>query len=156
MLCGKCKKPLVCKYCGEVEYSRDEDIEDEHERRFYECRCDKFRSNECEECAKIKVYVNKDIMWYVKSIVEAILILIMTICLVGFVVGMIFVLIAIPMVWGKPLSYQPFPWLNCVMAWSICVGLVNLLFLFSLENDWRDHYEDRSMVFNIKEKRDGI
>jgi hypothetical protein len=146
MLCGKCKEPLLCKYCGETEHSRrDKDGP-------YVCICERFIYEDCQECAKVKEYVNKDAMWYIKSIFEAILILIGTVCFLGFVIGMIFVLIGIPMVWGKPLSYHPFPWLNMVLAVSICVGLVDILFLISFDSHWREEYEDHSMVFPIKEK----
>ena len=142
MLCGRCKKPLYCEYCGDIEYSQE--LHDRH----------KFIPSKC-ECEKIKRYVNKDEMWYIKSALEAIMIFIGVVCLLGSVIGFAFVLIAIPMVWGEPLSYQPFPWLNHVMAWSICVGLVNLLFMFSVDNEWRESYEDHSTVFNIREKRSG-
>ena len=60
----------------------------------------------------------KDAMWYFLSITEAIQIFIGLACFIGFVVGMIFVFIAIPMVWGKPLSYQPFPWLDNFTRYS--------------------------------------
>lgn len=152
MLCGRCEKPLLCRDCGEVEYSRDVDIEDERDRRFYECICKKFRQDKC-ECEKEIRYINKDAMWYIKSTLEAIMMFIGAVCFLGFVIGMVFVFIAIPMVWGKPISYQPFPWLNYVMSWSICVGFVNLLIIVSCDSRWREDYEDHSMVFPIEEKR---
>jgi len=84
----------------------------------------------------------KDFMYHFQSITEAIQIFIALVCFIGFVVGMLFVFIAIPMMWNKPMSYQPFPWLNYVLAWSICPGLVNFVFLISREKEWRRDYRD--------------
>lgn len=140
MLCGRCKKPILCICCGETEYSQE--VYDGH----------KFMPDKCQECAKIKRYVDKDKMWYVKTWVEIIQIFIFMVCLMGTVASFIILIVMFFMVVGKPLSYQPFPWLNNLMAWSVCVGLVNFLIMLSCDKNWRDDYEDHSMVFNIREK----
>jgi len=156
MLCGKCRKPLLCKYCGEPEFSQCIDAEHDFVPDEFmipdHCQCKKFRAADCEECSKIKEYINKDMMWNIKSTIEAIQIFIMMICLIGFVVGMIFVIIGIPMVWGKPLDYQVFPWVIYILGWCMPIGLVNLLFMFASDKDWRDNYEDHSWIRNIREK----
>ena len=139
MLCGRCKKPILCICCGETEYSQE--VYNGHN----------FMPDKC-ECEKIKRYVDKDKMWYIKTWVEAIQILIFMVCLIGTVVSFVFLLIAFPMVVGKPISYQPFPWLNTLMAWSVCAGLLNFLIMLSCDKEWRRDYEDHSMVFNIREK----
>jgi hypothetical protein len=92
-----------------------------------------------------KRYIDKDAMWYIKSIIEAIQVFIALICFIGFVVGMLFVFIAIFMVWNKPIGYQPFPWVQHVLAWCIPIGLVNILFMISSDSRWREGYEDHSM-----------
>jgi hypothetical protein len=140
MLCGRCKKPLLCKVCGETENSQTAPWNH------------KFDPEECEDCKDDPTYLKKDVMWYFKSITEAIQVFIGCICLIGFVVGMLLVLVSIPFVWGKPISYQPFPWLGVVMSWSISVGLVNGLFILSRDNRWREDYIDHSMIINIREK----
>lgn len=131
MLCGHCRKQILCIRCDETEYSQTAGTH-------------RFEPEKC-ECERVDRYENKDAMWYIKSAYEAILIFIGCICLIGFVLGMIFVLALIPMVWGKPISYHPFPWLGAVMAWSICVGLVDILFMASWNYDygerWRDDYK---------------
>ncbi len=139
MLCGKCKRPILCKCCGETEYS--DFVYDGHN----------FVEDDCQHCKENPTYIDKDFKWHFKTITEIIQILIACMCLIGFVVGMIFLCITIPIVWGKPISYQPFPWLGHIMAWSIGVGFINGLFLISLDKDWRENYIDRSMVFNIKD-----
>jgi hypothetical protein len=139
MLCGKCKNPILCRCCGETEYS--DLVFDGH----------KFKPDDCEYCKENPTYINKDFMWHFKAITEAIQIFIGLICAIGFVGGMIFVIIAIPMVLGKPISYQPFPWLGGVMAYSISIGLINGLFIIARDNRWREDYIDRSTVDNIRE-----
>jgi len=84
----------------------------------------------------------KDFMWYFQSITEAIQIFIALICFIGFVVGFTIVLVMIPFVWGKPIDYQPLPWLNYLLAWSICPGLLNMVFLMSRDKEWRRDYRD--------------
>ena len=142
MLCGYCGKQIICLYCDETEYSPAA------------AGGHRFEPEKC-ECEKVDRYINKDAMWYIKSTYEAILIFIGTICFIGFVVGMIFVLISIPMVWGKPISYHPFPWLNYVMAWSICLGLVDMLFLLSCDKEWRDDYKEYIEEFETEIRQKG-
>jgi len=139
MLCGKCNKPILCKCCGETEYS--DYVDDGH----------KFIPSDCNFCKENPTYIDKDIMWYVKSIIEAFLILILIVCLIGFVAGVISIIIAIPLTWGKPLSYYPYPWLNNVMVWSVCIGFVNFLIMVSCDKEWREDYIDHSSVRNIEE-----
>lgn len=91
----------------------------------------------------------KDFMWYAKSTTEAIMLGIGLVCFLGFIVGMIFVFIGIPMVWNKPISYQPFPWLNYLLAWSICPGLVNLLIILSCDKEWRQDYRNEEDAENF-------
>ena len=69
----------------------------------------------------------KNTMWYIKSTCEIAMIFIFIICLIGFISSW-FV-----MIWNKVLS-------NNIMGWSVCVGLVNLLFLISCDKDWRQDY----------------
>ncbi len=159
MLCGKCRTPLLCKRCNEPEYSQRIDVERDFTPEELEfmipdnCQCERFRPEDCEICSKIKEYVGLDAMWYIKSTFEAIIIFIMCICFIGFAVGMIFVFIGIPTVWGKPLDYQVFPWVNYVLGFSIPVGLVSMLFMASWDGSWRDSYEDHSWIRNIKEEK---
>jgi len=139
MLCGRCKKQILCKCCGETEYSQH--VDDGHDFVPDECHCEKFKPDDCQECAKVKRYVNKDITWHIKTWVEAIQIFILMVCLIGFV-GTFVIMWAYP----KPL-------VQLVMALSFCIGLLNFLIMLSSDKDWRDDYEDRSMVFNIREKK---
>ena len=75
----------------------------------------------------------KDIMWYVKSTIDVIVILIFIICLIGFVSSW-FVLI-----WYKDVA-------NIIMAWSLSIGFVNFLFLVSCDKEWRQDYKDTENV----------
>jgi hypothetical protein len=84
----------------------------------------------------------KNTIWYAKSTIEAIMIGIACICLLGLIVGVIFMAISFPMILGKPISYHPFPWLNDLMGWSVCIGFINFLFMISWEKDWRRDYRD--------------
>lgn len=142
MLCGKCKKPLLCKHCGETEYSQH--VDDGQDCIYDACRCERFRYDDCKECAKITTYVGIDARWYIKSTIEVIQIGIFVICLIGFVVGFI------------AMWFNQKPWVSNTMGWSMGVGVVNVLFMVSADSRWRDDYEDRSMVFPIREKRNGI
>lgn len=152
MLCGRCKKPILCISCGETEYSQH--VDDGHDFVPDECHCEKFKPDDCQECAKVKRYVDKDKMWYIKTWVETIQISIFMVCLIGTVISFIVLIVAFPIVWGKPISYQPIPWLNNLMGWSVCVGLVNFLLMLSCDKNWRDDYEDHSMIFNIRETKE--
>jgi len=129
MLCGKCNKPILCKCCGETEYS--DDVRDGH----------KFIPSDCQFCKENPTYIDKDIMWYVKSIIEAFQILILIICLIVFFASWWFVL----MCNNKLVS-------NNMMGWSVCVGLVNFLIMVSCDKEWREDYIDHSSVRNISEE----
>lgn len=69
----------------------------------------------------------KDIEWYVKSIFEAFMIFLMCACLIGFIVSLFLY------GWNKEIA-------NIVMGWSVCVGIVNFLFLASWDGGWREDY----------------
>jgi len=88
------------------------------------------------------IHKQKDIMWYIKSVLEAIMIFVFIVCLIGFVATLIIMVVGIPMVWGKPISYHPFPWFNQLAGWSICIGLINLVVMISYERYWRRDYRD--------------
>jgi len=117
---------MLCICCGETEYSQE--VYNGHE--FMPDRC---------ECEKIKIYVNKDRMWYTKTWVEAIQVLIFMVCLIGFIVSW-FVLI-----WDNEIA-------STIMGFSVGIGAFNFLAMLSANSRWREDYEDHSMVFNIKEK----
>ncbi len=84
----------------------------------------------------------KDTIYHIKTVIEIIHILIALICVIGFVGGFIIVLVFIPMIWGKPIGYQPLPWLNYVMGWSMGIGLSNFLIMLSCDKEWRRDYRD--------------
>jgi len=131
MLCGKCKRPLICEYCLETEFSPNAEEYGKH----------KFVPTKC-ECEKEIKYINLDAMWYIRSFFDVVMILIFLICLIGFIASW-FVLI-----WNKEIA-------NIMMGCSFCVGLVNILFLVSSNDGWRVFYEDDHMVFDIKEEGEG-
>ena len=135
MLCARCKQPIPCKSCGSTEYSQYEDIDDS-------CICDRFRPDKCEHCEKIPIYINKDIMWYIKSTIEVIQILVFLACLIGFISSW-FVLI-----WNKEIA-------NLMIGFSIPIGLVNALFIATSDSRWRESYEDFSIEDYIREKKHG-
>ena len=138
MICGRCGKQILCEECGDTENSQETPW------------CHKFKPAKC-ECEKTPRYINKDWKWKVKSIFEVIVILIAVICFFGFVAGMICVVVLIPFVWGTS-TINPYPWLNHLLAWSICVGLFNLLIILSCDKEWRREYEDHSWPERIREK----
>ncbi len=88
------------------------------------------------------VLKQKDTMWHIKTWIEVIQIFIFMVCLIGFVGSFIIMLVSIPVIWEKPISYQPLPWLNCVMAWSMGIGLPNFLCMLSCDKEWRRDYRD--------------
>ena len=139
MICGYCGKEILCIRCDETEYSQAAG-----DHRFEPEKCD---------CRKVNRYINKDAMWYIKSIYETILIGISCICFIGFVVGMIFVIISIPMIWNKPISYHPYPWLLGLMSWSIGIGLANMLFMLCFDKRWRDDYKEHIDEFKSDRKK---
>jgi len=61
----------------------------------------------------------KNIMWYIKSALEIIQIFIFIICFIGFIFTFI-------TMWFCQES-----WVNGIMAWSVGIGFINLLFLVS-------------------------
>ena len=132
MLCGRCKEPLICRDCDGTELQCSQEIYGKH----------KFRSKECEYCKENPIYIDKDAMWYIKSTLDAIMILIFLSCLIGFILSLLVFF------WNKEVS-------NLMMGFSVCIGLVNILFMISVDDRWREDYIDRSMVFPIKEKING-
>ena len=119
MLCRKCNNPLICGCCGETEYS--DYVKDGH----------KFRPDDCQYCKENPTYINKDFMWYAKSALEAVLILIASVCLIGFVISLFMMLFDSKTAAG-------------VMGVSFSVGAINMLFMVSCDKDWRVWYEDHS------------
>lgn len=83
---------------------------------------------------KEPIYIGKDFMWYAKSILEAIMIFIFIVCLIGFIISII------------SLCFCQKPWVNILMGWSFGIGFVNSLFIISSEKDWRVWYEDRGCL----------
>ena len=74
--------------------------------------------------------INKDIMWYVKSIIEAIMLFIFMACLIGFIASLVI------------MFFCQKEWVNILMGCSVCIGVVNSLFLFSCDKEWRRDYRD--------------
>jgi len=75
------------------------------------------------------VFKQKDFMWYLKSIIETTMVVIFMSCLIGFFVSWII------MIWDKNMA-------NNIMGFSVCIGLVNFLFILSFDKDWRTEYQD--------------
>jgi hypothetical protein len=136
MLCGRCKKPIICEDClvTEQECLQEQDKYHKH----------KFTPTEC-ECESIPRYIGQDIMWNIKSVFEAIIIFIFVACFLGFIISF-FTLWFIPS-WLENVH-------NTVFAISVCVGVVDIFFMAAWESDWREDYRDRSTITNIREKID--
>ena len=77
------------------------------------------------------IFKKKDIMWYIRTITEAVMIFIFGACLIGFITSW-FV-----MIWNKELS-------NFIMCYSVVLGLVNFAFILSTDKEWRRDYRDES------------
>ena len=139
MICGRCGKQILCKVCGDTENSQETPW------------CHDFKPDDC-ECEKIPRYIGIDWKWKVKSICEVIMIAIFMACLAGFLISFVSMIILLPKVIGTSIHENLYPWLNNLMGWSICVGLVNFLFMISCDKDWRRDYEDHSWAERIREK----
>lgn len=72
--------------------------------------------------------IDKDFMYYVKSITEVVMILLFIICLIVFIVSWIV------FIWNKEVA-------NIMMGWSMGIGFVNLLSTISWDSRWREDYE---------------
>jgi len=79
----------------------------------------------------------KDIMWYIKSTCEIIMMVIFIICLIGFVSSFC-VSLFYHMITNNTMKIA-----HIIMAWSICVGLFNFTILISCDKDWRRDYRDK-------------
>ena len=91
------------------------------------------------------IHKQKDLMWYIKSVTEAIQIFVFLICAIGFIITFLIMLCTLPEVWGKPISYNPDSVIGDIMGWCVGIGLVNFLFLISRDKDWRRDYRDNDM-----------
>ena len=134
MLCGRCGKPITCEQCCVTEqecYDDSETFGGKH----------KFEPTEC-ECESIPRYIDKDIMWNVKSVFEAIIIFVFVACFLGFIISF-FTLWFIPK-WLENVH-------NTVFAISVCVGVFDILLMASWDKEWREDYRDRGWVDNIRE-----
>ena len=81
-------------------------------------------------------YIEKDKMWYVKSICDVIMIAIFMICLIGFVITFV-ISLSYRIIAGNPIAVV----VSNTMGWFMGIGLMNFLIMISYDSDWRRDYE---------------
>jgi len=126
MLCGRCKKSIKCQCCGETEYS--DHVHDGH--KFVPEICD------CEP-----IYI-KNIMWYIKSIIEIIQIALFFICGIVFIIAFFF-----------SCFLENTAWISNILGFSMCIGILNFVCMLSCDKRWREDYIDYSTDANIMKER---